>query len=72
MREGVVGLALIRGWALINFSAFKMGAYSRWALIRGWALIRINTVVLHFLFFAPTTVNEAQYVGTSSLVIFLF
>ena len=36
--------ALIRGWALINFSAFRMGAYSRWALIRGWALIRINTV----------------------------
>ena len=50
VREGVVGLALIRGWALINFSAFKMGAYSRWALIRGWALIRINMVVLHFLF----------------------
>ena len=50
MREGVVGLALIRGWALINFSAFKMGAYSRWVLIRGWALIRINMVVLHFLF----------------------
>ena len=32
------GWALIRGWALINFSAFRMGAYSR------WALIRINTV----------------------------
>ena len=32
------------GWALINFAAFRMGAYSRWALIRGWALIRINTV----------------------------
>ena len=27
-----------------TFSAFRMGAYSRWALIRGWALIRINTV----------------------------
>ena len=26
------------------FSAFGMGAHSRWALIRGWALIRINTV----------------------------
>ena len=32
------------GWALINFAAFRMGAYSRWALIRGWALIRRNTV----------------------------
>ena len=46
-----------RGWApgaggrlfgagrLLTFSAFGMGAYSRWALIRGWALIRINTVI---------------------------
>ena len=31
---------------LLSFSAFRMGAYSRWALIRGWALIRINTVFL--------------------------
>ena len=29
---------------LLTFSAFRMGAYSRWALFRGWALIRINTV----------------------------
>ena len=45
-----------RGWGgvghlfeagrLLNFSAFRMGAYSRRALIRGWALIRINTVSL--------------------------
>ena len=35
------------GWGgrLLTFSAFRMGAYSRWALIRGWALIRINTVL---------------------------
>ena len=35
------------GWGgrLIVFSAFRMGAYSRWALIRGWALNRINTVL---------------------------
>ena len=34
------------GWVgrLLTFSAFRMGAYSRWALNRGWALIRINTV----------------------------
>ena len=31
---------------LLTFSAFRMGAYSRWALIRGWAVIRINTVVV--------------------------
>ena len=29
---------------LLTFSAFRMGAYSRWALVRGWALIQINTV----------------------------
>ena len=36
------------GWdgRLLTFSAFRMGAYSRWALIRGWALIRINTVIV--------------------------
>ena len=34
------------GWGgrLLTFSAFRMGAYSRWAIIRGWALIQINTV----------------------------
>ena len=36
-----------RGGRLLTFSAFRMGAYSRWALIRGWALIRINTVIEH-------------------------
>ena len=38
------------GWAgrLLTFSAFRMGAYSRWALIRGWALIRINTVICYW------------------------
>ena len=35
------------GWGgrLLTFSAFRMGAYLRWALIRGWALIRINTLI---------------------------
>ena len=33
---------------LLTFSAFRTGAYSRWALIRGWALIRINTVFKNF------------------------
>ena len=36
---------LFEAGSLSNFSAFRMGAYSRWALIRGWALIRRNTVV---------------------------
>ena len=39
------GERLFEAGRLLSFSAFRMGAYSRWALIRGWALIRINTVV---------------------------
>ena len=38
------GGRLFEAGRLSTFSAFRMGAYSRWALIRGWALIRINTV----------------------------
>ena len=38
------GGRLFEAGCLFTFSAFRMGAYSRWALIRGWALIRINTV----------------------------
>ena len=38
------GERLFEAGRLLTFSAFRMGAYSRWALIRGWALIRINTV----------------------------
>ena len=51
------GGRLFEAGRLLTFSAFRMGAYSRWALIRGWALIRINTVYsgprygsVHFLF----------------------
>ena len=43
-REVWRGGRLFEAGRLLNFSAFRMGAYSRWALIRGWALIRINTV----------------------------
>ena len=38
------GGRLFEAGRLLPFSAFRMGAYSRWALNRGWALIRINTV----------------------------
>ena len=41
------GGRLFEAGRLLNFSAFRMGAFSRWALIRGWALIRINTVPQH-------------------------
>ena len=40
------------GGRLLTFSAFRMGAYSRWALIQGWALIRINTVYQMLCFFS--------------------
>ena len=35
---------LLKAGRLLTFSAFRMGAYLRWALTRGWLLIRINTV----------------------------
>ena len=41
-REVGWGGRLFEAGRLLTFSAFRMGAYSRWALIRGWALIRIN------------------------------
>ena len=46
------GECLFEAAHVVTFSAFKMGAYSRWALIRGWALIRINTApyFLHYSF----------------------
>ena len=46
-REVGWGGRLFEAGRLLTFSAFKMGAYSRWALIRGclfaYSLIRINT-----------------------------
>ena len=46
---GVRGKGVGWGGRLLTFSAFRIGAYSRWALIRGWALIRINTVSAEIL-----------------------
>ena len=43
-REWGGGGRLSEAGRLLTFSAFRMGAYLRWALIRGWVLIRINTV----------------------------
>ena len=44
------GGRLFEAGRLLTFSAFRMGAYSRWALIRGWALIRMNTVYMNLIF----------------------
>ena len=38
------GGPLFEAGRLLTFSAFRMGAFSKWALIRGSAFIRINTV----------------------------
>ena len=43
------GGRLFEAGRILTFSAFRMGAYSRWSLIRGWALIRINAVSQMFL-----------------------
>ena len=44
MGEWGGGGSLFEAGRLLTFSAFRLGAYLRWALIRGWPLIRINTV----------------------------
>ena len=53
------GGRLFEAERLLTFSAFRIGAYSKWAQIRGWALIRINTVrrhacIFHGFFFRRT------------------
>ena len=54
------GRAWSVGGHLLTFSAFRMGAYLRWALIRGWALIRINTVLLQTLSYVLICVEEME------------
>ena len=47
------GGCLFAAGHLLTFSAFRMGAYLRWALIRGWVLIRINSWSPQFLEIFP-------------------
>ena len=56
------GGCLFEAGRLLTFSAFRMGAYSRWALIRGWALIRINTV--HSLWLQSICPSPLPIIGT--------
>ena len=54
------------GGRLLTFSAFRMGAYSRWTLIRGWAPIQINTVCQEPICLwlqVSGAINPASYVG---------
>ena len=52
-REVGWGGRLFEAGRLLTFSAFRIGAYSRWALIRGWALIRLNAVNSIVFLFSP-------------------
>ena len=58
------GGRLFEAGRLLTFSAFRIGAFSRWALIRGWALMRINTVFInaslkgHFDFYDPSFLSK--------------
>ena len=62
--EGVGwGVRLFEAGRLLTFSAFRMGAYSRWALIRGWALIRINMVSTFPLQWRLLHVLQPDYVN---------
>ena len=62
------GGRLFEVWRLLTFSAFRMGAYSRWALIRGWALIRINTVGLKYLSdFGPYYDDIVSHLGVDKV-----
>ena len=56
-REVGRGGRLFEAGRLLTFSAFRIGAYSRWALIRGWALIRINTV---YYYCVCTNLNQKR------------
>ena len=74
-REVGWGGRLFEAGRLLTFSAFRVGAYSRWALIRGWALIRINTVFqdsirAHPCHVAPDDRKQFQYHTTMPLVFF--
>ena len=75
------GGRLFEAGRLLTFSAFRVGAYSRWALIRGWALIRINTVTkkpnwpmprgLNSFYSSDTTELTQDRFSFSSPVLFL-
>ena len=54
------GGRLFEAGCLLTFSAFRMGAYSRWALIRDWAPIPINTVSLSNVHFFSTSVSQKR------------
>ena len=63
------GWMLIRGWAFINFSTFRVSAYSRWALIRDWVLSRLNTVLTSTHQFNGKNLKKGIYNELSQLIL---
>ena len=63
------GWMLIRGWAFINFSTFRVGAFSRWALIRDWVLSRLNTVLTSTHQFNGNNLKKGIYIELSQLIL---
>ena len=61
------GGRLFEAGRLLTFSAFGIGACSRWALIRGWALIRINTVNVSGVLFLTSPKQKGKKVWGGDL-----
>ena len=54
------GRAWSGGGCLLTFSAFRVGAYLRWALIWGWVLIQLNTELLQTLSYVLICIKEME------------
>ena len=67
-REVGWGGRLFEAGRLLTFSAFRMGAYSRWALIRSWALIRINTVCRLYVTFILCDTSSQTFERNSQTI----
>ena len=65
------GERLFEAGRLLTFSAFRMGAYLRWAIIQGWVLIRINTISPASLSSSPLSITITFVVVTMFLIIII-
>ena len=59
----------------LPFSAFSVGAFSRWLLIQGWALIRINVVnnwacsLMFCLTISASKTETGEYISSIGTVV---
>ena len=63
------GGRLFEAWLLLTFSAFRMGAYLRWAIIQGWVLIRIDAISPASLSSSPLSITITYVVVTLFFII---